>query len=123
MSLVCQLLVFSSDLFTIYAFCFSFGLWHTYAQSHLTGVQKGRISARKIGQILLKEVLLRINFQHEAHLYANCLFYIHYFCFRYLLFQFLSRGIRTKLPFRGVQNGQISSSENGQNMLQMYILS
>ena len=51
-------------------------LWHRYAICILTRVQKGRIYSWKQGNILLINVLLKINFEHEGHFYANCLFCI-----------------------------------------------
>ena len=42
----------------------------------LTGVQNGQISGWKNGQILIKNVLLELNFQDEGPLYAGYLFYI-----------------------------------------------
>ena len=42
----------------------------------LTGVQNIRINSWKTGHILLKNLLLKLIFQDEGHLYGNCLFYI-----------------------------------------------
>ena len=42
----------------------------------LTRVQKGCIYSWNQGHILLINVLSKINFEHEGHLYANCLFCI-----------------------------------------------
>ena len=42
----------------------------------LTGVRKGHNSGRKISHILLKNVLLKLNFQGKGRLYANCFFHI-----------------------------------------------
>ena len=64
-------------LFTIDAFFFQF--WGCGIRMHiciLTRVQKGRVCSWKQGHILLINVLLKINFEHEGHLYANCLFWI-----------------------------------------------
>ena len=62
----------------------------------------------KNDHILLKNVLLKLNLQDEGHLYAKCLFYILSFCYRSLLFQFFSRGIRMYIAvLAAAQRGQI----------------
>ena len=59
------------------------------------GLKKNTFAAEKNGCILLKEVLLKLNFKHRGHLFTNCLFYIlDNYCKR-CLFQFLPCGIRS----------------------------
>ena len=60
------------------------------------------------GHILLKNVLLKLNFQVQGHFYANCLFYNFLFCLKCLLFHFFSRGIRMHIPILiGVQKSAL----------------
>ena len=64
---------------------------------------------QKNGHILLENLLLKLKFYHEYHLYANSLLYILSFCLKLLLFQLFSRGIRKHISIRtGVQIGHIS---------------
>ena len=42
----------------------------------LEGAEKGRITGYNNGHIKLKTIPLRLNFQDESHLYANCLFFV-----------------------------------------------
>ena len=51
-------------------------LWHMYAHSHTNSSSKRTYYRLKEIQILLKKLLLRLNFQDEVQLYASCLFYI-----------------------------------------------
>ena len=55
----------------------------------LTRAQKEHISFRKGVHNLLKNALLKFNFQHEGHLYANFLFSFLSFCFASPLFSSL----------------------------------
>ena len=50
-------------------------LWHVHVPI-LAGLQNGRISGRKNTHIILKNKLLRVNFQDEGQLYANFLIFI-----------------------------------------------
>ena len=51
---------------------------------------------------------LKLNFQHDGHLHANCLIYIVSISFKCLLFQFLDCGIRVQSPvLTEVQSGRI----------------
>ena len=55
---------------------------------------------------------LKLNFQFEGHTNANCFFYVFAIKSKSLLFQFLSRGIRTHIAIlTGVQNERIFGSE------------
>ena len=56
---------------------------------------------------------LKLNFQFEGHTNANCFFYVFAIKRKSLLFQFLSRGIRTHIAaiLTGVQNERIFGSE------------
>ena len=94
-------------LFTIDAFFFQF--WGCGIRMHiciLTRVQKGRVCSWKQGHILLINVLLKINFEHEGHLYADCLFYTPTIYPKCHSFHFFSRGIRMYIPIlAGFQNG------------------
>ena len=47
------------------------------------------------GYILLKNVLLKLNFQYDGQLYANCLIDILIFYRKFLRFEWFTRGIRT----------------------------
>ena len=69
-------------LFTVNDFFSVLSLWRTYACFHPN-------SGSKRTHYRLKNVLLKLNFQDEGHLYANRLFYILFFSRRYLLFRFL----------------------------------
>ena len=74
-----------------------------------TGVEKGQIGGYKNVCILLKEVLLKLNFKHKGHVYTNCLFYILDNYWKRRIFQFLPCGIPMHIPIlTGVQIGQIS---------------
>ena len=107
-------LFFILTVYRIYLlFQFFLHLWYTYTHSHPSRGSKGRISGWKNCHILLKNVLLRLNFQDEGHFYAICLFYILSFCLKCLPFQFLSCGMRMHiLVLTGVQNGYINSWKN-----------
>ena len=84
-------------------------LWHRYAHSHPGIGSKGTHYLLKNGHILLRKVLLKLNFQDKIHLYVNYLFYILSLCLKCLLFQFLSRGIPMHASIlTGVQKGHIS---------------
>ena len=81
-------------ILTIYHRCLFFQFWCCGIRMHiciLTSVQKGRIYSWKQGHILLTNVLLKINFEHEGHLYANCLFCVFYFFVK--CFFFNSQGV------------------------------
>ena len=59
-------------------------------------------AAKKNDNILLKNVLLKLNSLQEGHLYANRLFH----CLKRLPFQFVSCGIRMQIPIvTGVESG------------------
>ena len=56
---------------------------------------------------------LKLNFQDESHLHANCLFCILILCRKCFSFQFLYCGIRKHISILiGAQNGRISSWKN-----------
>ena len=57
--------------------------------SILIGTQNGRISSSKNVIFLWKMFFLKLNFQDEDQLYANCLFHILSLYRKYFLFQFL----------------------------------
>ena len=63
----------------------------------LTWVQKGHISCQKSLYNLLKNVPLKLYFQHEGHWYDNSLFYILTTYRKCVLFQFLCYGIRVQI--------------------------
>ena len=81
---------FLSWLFTENVFFFSFYEIHGNIPI-LTGVQKRYNSGQKGGHNLLRNGLLRSNFQHEGHLYTNCLICIQTIYCEFLHFQFFSR--------------------------------
>ena len=84
-------------------------LWYRYAHSHPDIGSKGTHHLLKNGHILLRKVLLKLNFEAEDHLYANCLSYILSLCLKCLLFQFVSRGIPMQIfILTGVQKGHVS---------------
>ena len=72
----------------IVCFVFSPFAFNTFFLSSLvvayvcTRFQKVHISGQKNDHILLKYVLLKLNFQDKGHLYAHCLFYILSFCLK-----------------------------------------
>ena len=77
----------------------------------LTGVQIGRVGGCENGQILIKNLLLKLLFQDEGRFYGNFLFYILSIYCKCLLFQFLSRGRRMHIPIlTRVQNKRISKN-------------
>ena len=79
------------------------------AHSHPNRGSKCMFKLLKNGHILIKNVLLKINFQDEGHLDANFLIYILTIYCECLLFQFFNRDVRMHIPvLTGVQNGYIS---------------
>ena len=84
--------------------------WHKYAHSHPDRGLKCMQDLLKNGHILIKNILLMINFQDEGHLDANFLIYILTIYSECLHFQFLARGIRGILT--GVQNGRMTRRKN-----------
>ena len=69
-------------------------LWHKCADSHpKNGFIRDTLTAKKPGHNSLKNALLKLSFQHDGHLYANCLIHILTIYWKYLLFQFLDYGI------------------------------
>ena len=105
----CKLLVLHSD-YLLYMHSFSvLTLWHTYADSHPDNGSKRSHYGLENCHILLKNVLLKMNFQH-------CLFYILTFYHKLLLFQFLGRRICLQIPIlTGVQKGHVSLWKSGHN--------
>ena len=84
-------------------------LWHTFAHSHTNSGSKRTHSWLNNGYTFLKNVLLKLNFKDEGHLYGNCLFYILSFCLTFLLFLFFSCCIRMHIPIlTKVKKGHIS---------------
>ena len=82
-----------------------------------------KLAAEKHGQILLKNVLLKIYFQNEGSLYANCFLYTLTIYLKCLLFWFLGRGIPICIPIvTPVQNGRISSWTNGYILLKKILV-
>ena len=64
----------------------------------LTGVQKRHISGLKWSHNLLKNVIFKLNFEHERHLFSSGLFYILTIYHKCLLFQLLSSAILMQIP-------------------------
>ena len=66
------------------------------------------LAAKKVvSYILLKKVLLKLNFEHKRDLHAKFFFYILPFCLKFVLFQFFSRSICMHNPIlTEVQNGR-----------------
>ena len=99
-------------IFTIYYKCPLFQFFSHGMCMHfpiLTVVQKGRITGSKMATFYLKFVLLKLDFEKEGQLHANWLFYVFRFCYKCLLFQFLSCGIYIHVPIlTGVQDVRIS---------------
>ena len=84
-------------------------LWHTFAHYHPNSGSRRTHYRLKNGYILLKNVLLKPSFQDESQLHGNCLFYILYFCLKFLLFHFFSCGIRMHISILiEFQKGHIS---------------
>ena len=73
-------------------------LLYTYARSHPKMVQKGVLWAEKKGHILLKNIRLKVHFQYEGNLHANCLICTMTIYSKCLLFHFLVCGIRMQIP-------------------------
>ena len=83
-------------------------LWHTYADSHPSKSSKKDTLAAKKWWYFVENALLKLNFQHDGHLHANCLIYIVTISFKCLVFQFLDCGIRVQIPvLTEVQIGRI----------------
>ena len=77
--------------------------------SILIGVQQTHNSGQKIGNILFRIVLLKLNFQYDGQLDINCLIYILIFYGELLCFQLFTRGMRTHISIPTVvQNERIS---------------
>ena len=77
---------------------------------NLTGVQKGHISDKKSPHNLLKNILLKLYFQHEGHWYDNSLFYILTIYRMCIHFQLLRCGIRVQnVILKEVQKRHISA--------------
>ena len=112
----CKLLVLHSE-YLLYMHSFSvLTLWHTYADSHPDNGSKRSHYGLENCHILLKNVLLKMNFQH-------CLFYILTFYHKLLLFQFLGHRICLQIPIlTGVQKGHVSLWKSGHNLLKKIIL-
>ena len=69
--------------------------------------KKDTLMAKKKGYFA-ENAPLKLNFQHDGHLHANCLIYIVSISFKCLLFQFLDCGIRVQIPvLTEVQSGRI----------------
>ena len=76
----------------------------------LTGVQNGRIRRSKNVLILIKNVLLKMNFQNEGHSDAHCLLYVLSIYRKCFLFQFLGCDIRMHIPILiAVEKGHITN--------------
>ena len=77
------------------------------------------------GHILLKNVLLKPNFQNKGQLYAHCSFYVTMFslnCF-FFFFQFFICGISMHIPIlTGVQKGHNSGYKNGHILIKNMLL-
>ena len=68
----------------------------------------------KKSHILLKSLLLKLNFQDEGHLYVICVFAILFLCFKCLFSQFFSHGMRKCISIlTKAQKGHISGLKNG----------
>ena len=101
--------------FTVNAFLFQLLYCGIRMRSSiLKGAQNGRISSRKNVIFFWKKFFLKLNFQDEDQLYANCLFHIlslHCECF---LFQHLVGCIRMHIHIlTGVQTWHIIKWKNG----------
>ena len=97
---------FVFSVFDVNPFFLVLRSWHTYAHSHPGIGSKGTHYLLKNSHILLRKVLLKLDFQDESHLYPNCLFYILSLCLKCFLFQFFSRDISI---LTRVQKGHIRS--------------
>ena len=64
----------------------------------LTDVQIWHISINKGGCNFPKLLILKRNFQHHGHFYANCLIYTQTIYCKCLLYQLLGCGIRMQIP-------------------------
>ena len=94
---VWPLLVLYSDFLKMLSFSILI-LWHRYAHSHANSGSKRSHYQLQKGPILQKSALLKLNLQHQDHLYANCLIYILTIYHKWFLFQFLGRRIRMEVP-------------------------
>ena len=83
--------------------------WHTYVLSHPNRGSKNTHYSLQNGHILLKTLILKLNFQDDGQLYVNCLFYVPLIVLIVLIvffFQFFSRGICMHIAIlTGVQKG------------------
>ena len=96
-------------IFTVNAFQFLYLGIRTHS-SILIVALNGCISSWKNVIFFWKMFLLKLNFQDEDHLYANCLFHILPLYCKCFLSQFLIGGIRMHIRIlRGVQTWRIIS--------------
>ena len=104
-----------SYILTIYCKCFTFQFLSRGIRAYIyiiTLIQKGHISGYKHGHILLKNVLLKLHFQHEGHVDVLLSYILTIYCI-VPLFRFLSRGISIHVPIiTGVQNRRITRQKN-----------
>ena len=72
-------------------------------------IPKLTVSKFTHGHVLIKYLLLKLNFCDEGHLHGNSLFYIPSIYRKYIIFEFLGCGICMHIPIlAGVQNGHLS---------------
>ena len=100
---------FISWLFTANVFFSVFRLWHTCGDFHPNRGSKESTFVATNCHILLKNGLLKLNFQQEGHVNVIFLIYILTFYSEFLLFQFFSGG--------GVEKGHISRRKNSHILL------
>ena len=106
-SLVCSLLVLYSN-YLLQMPCFSvLRLWHTYVDSNPNRGSKSSHQRLKKCSKFAEKCTFEPYFP-TFKLYANCSFHIFAFQRKFLLFEFLSRGMRLHIPIlTGVQIGRI----------------
>ena len=87
----------------------------------LTGNQNRRIICYKNGRILIKNVILKFNFQNEGHFHPDFLIYVLTIYRECLLFQLFSRGICMHTPMlTTVEYGHTGVYKNSHIFLEMY---
>ena len=86
---------------------------NTYSYSYPSWGSKWAYAYLKKVYFSRKMFFLKLNFQDESHLHANCLFCILILCCKCFSFQFLSCGICKHISIlMGAQNGRIYSWKN-----------
>ena len=117
LKLTCKMKITSSPILRFIYFFFSLNVYsfrallvaHASMFPSEQGFKKDTLAAKKMVFILLKRVLLKLNFEHKCHFCVNCFFNILDNYSKCRLFRFLHCGTRLYIATRtGVQIRHIS---------------